>query len=967
MADSARNLIVLSDGTGNSAAKQNKTNVWRLYQAIDLTDGTQLAVFGDGVGTSSVKVLRVLGLALGVGVKRNVLNLYKFLCRNYNADDHTDDRIWAFGFSRGAFTIRVLLGLIYHEGLVAFESEEELNRNARAAYRAYRKKAFPAYHREKAPPLPLVAAGRVLRDLLISAWNGIIGARSYPDWKVMTNVMTGARSPEPTVRGKKTIKEEMLKLKHEPSNVNVHFVGLWDTVAAYGLPIDELTTAVDKWVWPMKFRREVVSLLPNVQHARHALSLDDERKTFHPTPWDETKENDLVAKREVMPDRLRQVWFAGTHADVGGGYPDDGLSYVPLGWMIDEAAEKGLRFVPLVVEAFAALATPTGRIYDSRSGFGALYRYQPRDAQQLLGPGNTPLVYGSVITRMVCGNDGYAPISLPEEIEVLPPYWPPDWPPVAFKDAAAVTQALAQANQDAKPLSRDSDVEQQRRVEQQLHVLRDTQLLARKVSAQAKRKQFFDLVLYTVWWRRIVYFVSLALVVIAVAFPLLAQYLRVEGTEDLNDRAGGSVGWTLGLIKGFLPGFAETWVAAVVRNSAGAALIIVGLLVSLRFSAVLQQRIRDRARAAWNVDTRAVDRLAPTGQRQALARATLFFIAFAIGTLALSNPPWAISHAPPFFWFSALGAIVFGLWWAFRRFRPAGRVNPEEPGFFLGIARIMQTNKWTVCGYKFLAQKFVPGGFLVLSAILAVFLTHRAGFDLLSTGGEYCKATPEVKAKSTQKMEAIQNVEAIQKVDQTTENDILGEGKKFETSSMCNPTGLRLIAGRKYRIRLDMDEEWFDKGIRTDVAGFTADSMRHYMALPLKRWWWENWFQPIARIGEIGNYEHVLQPAAPLPVVHFEGCRPKEEKRLSGWDAIKNTPSPAAAEFKTAQLECEPGKGIRPNRVLISDITADATGELFLYVNDAVLTLPGLTDVFYKNNSGTAKVTVTRILADVVE
>ena len=86
---------------------------------------------------------------------------------------------------------------------------------------------------------------------------------------------------------------------------------------------------------------------------------------------------------------------------------------------------------------------------------------------------------------------------------------------------------------------------------------------------------------------------------------------------------------------------------------------------------------------------------------------------------------------------------------------------------------------------------------------------------------------------------------------------------------MCHATGLRLVAGGKYRIRLDMDTgvsgEWSDEGIRTDVASFTAESMRHYMASPLNRWCWENWFQPIARIGEIGNYEHVLQPAAPLP------------------------------------------------------------------------------------------------------
>ncbi len=80
---------------------------------------------------------------------------------------------------------------------------------------------------------------------------------------------------------------------------------------------------------------------------------------------------------------------------------------------------------------------------------------------------------------------------------------------------------------------------------------------------------------------------------------------------------------------------------------------------------------------------------------------------------------------------------------------------------------------------------------------------------------------------------------------------------------MCHATNLRLVAGRKYRIRLDMDDgiegDWFDKARHTDVAGFAADDWRHFLASPLKRWWRENWFQPIARIGETGNYEHVLQ------------------------------------------------------------------------------------------------------------
>jgi uncharacterized protein (DUF2235 family) len=73
MTGSGRNLIVLSDGTGNSAAAASKTNVWRLYQALDVTDGTQIAAFSDGVGTSNIKPLRILGQALGFGVQLNVL------------------------------------------------------------------------------------------------------------------------------------------------------------------------------------------------------------------------------------------------------------------------------------------------------------------------------------------------------------------------------------------------------------------------------------------------------------------------------------------------------------------------------------------------------------------------------------------------------------------------------------------------------------------------------------------------------------------------------------------------------------------------------------------------------------------------------------------------------------------------------------------------------------------------------
>ena len=71
----ARNIILLSDGTGNSAGKSNKTNVWRLYQALDLSNGRQIAFYDDGVGTSGFRPLQLLGGAFGWGLSRNVRDL----------------------------------------------------------------------------------------------------------------------------------------------------------------------------------------------------------------------------------------------------------------------------------------------------------------------------------------------------------------------------------------------------------------------------------------------------------------------------------------------------------------------------------------------------------------------------------------------------------------------------------------------------------------------------------------------------------------------------------------------------------------------------------------------------------------------------------------------------------------------------------------------------------------------------
>ena len=139
-----KRLIVFADGTGNAFGGQ-ASNIWRLYEAIDkrglspLKSSPQLARYIPGVGTSSIGLVRLFDGATGLGVPGNVQKLYRFLCWNWEPGDE----IWMFGFSRGAFTVRTLAGLISSQGLMPREvdgttmSVAEMHRNSKGAWRAY--------------------------------------------------------------------------------------------------------------------------------------------------------------------------------------------------------------------------------------------------------------------------------------------------------------------------------------------------------------------------------------------------------------------------------------------------------------------------------------------------------------------------------------------------------------------------------------------------------------------------------------------------------------------------------------------------------------------------------------------------------------------------------------------------------------------------------------------------------------
>ena len=139
--------------------------------------------------------------------------------------------------------------------------------------------------------------------------------------------------------------------------------------------------------------------------------------------------------------------------------------------------------------------------------------------------------------------------------------------------------------------------------------------------------------------------------------------------------------------------------------------------------------------------------------------------------------------------------------------------------------------------YRWLSRKFAPALFLAASLLIIVSFLYRGVFDTMSAVGLYCDGG--IHPGNGEKW--------MEKV---------GLGADFSTNAFCDATGLVLIEGGRYRIKLTMTDDWFDKNIRTDVAGFPSDGVRLYSATPLKRWWTKNWFLPVARIGQFGNYEY---------------------------------------------------------------------------------------------------------------
>jgi uncharacterized protein (DUF2235 family) len=277
-----KNIVLCCDGTGNEV-EANLSNVLKLFRIVRKNE-EQVVFYHPGVGTISDSerwsrlksdALGVWGLLTGYGLDEDVLSAYRFLVDTYS--DH--DNIYLFGFSRGAYTMRVLAGFLRLIGLLD-RPQRDL-----AAY------ALTAYKRAAEEG-----------DFEIGwRFERVIGTRPVP----------------------------------------IKFIGVWDTVSSVIVP------RPDRLYFPSLQTLPYTRTNSYVEIFRQAIAIDERRRMFRINRWTEPQQYQPNPFNEgsAKPQDIKQVWFAGVHADIGGGYSEteSGPAKYPLGWLIDEAHQHGLQ------------------------------------------------------------------------------------------------------------------------------------------------------------------------------------------------------------------------------------------------------------------------------------------------------------------------------------------------------------------------------------------------------------------------------------------------------------------------------------------------------------------------------------------------------------------------------------------------------------------------------------------------
>lgn len=407
-----KNIVIYSDGTGQRSGlflDENRSNIYKLYRATrcgpdkEVDPAEQLTFYDPGIGTSPIgenfflrlyrRAYNVVSQATGLGLTRNVIDCYAAIIRMWEPGD----RILLFGFSRGAYTVRCLGGVLAFCGVPTQMPDGGPVRRDQKTSKAIAREAVMKVYQHTASVNPDKANPRE-QELLEQ--RKLLGAR---------------------FRKKYGSGDE-----NEPTEAP-YFIGVFDTVASLANPVIVIALGIigllllaglayllsiwslswPAWTailagaaflffggwyarthfkmpgalpgysrWQTFTRTEMLMkfydnrLSTRVKYARHAISVDEDRKTFQRVGWGTKGVPNGPDGNGVV--RFEQYWFAGNHSDIGGSYPENDarLSDIALQWMLDAAVSTGLKVDPRYMHLYP---DPTGPQHDERRSW--IFRY----------------------------------------------------------------------------------------------------------------------------------------------------------------------------------------------------------------------------------------------------------------------------------------------------------------------------------------------------------------------------------------------------------------------------------------------------------------------------------------------------------------------------------------------------------------------------------------------------------------
>lgn len=373
---SPKNIVVLSDGTGQRGGvffDEARTNIYKLYRATrsgpdsQIDPKKQVAFYDPGLGTQLAggttvtrtyrAVYNFLSQATGLGITKNIIECYAAIIRLWEPGD----RIYLFGFSRGAYTVRCLASVLCLCGIPRKEKgTKSLRRDVATSLRIATYAVTRVYQHVSSPrdaqfkPQRDALAKRFREDygsadgespndypFFVGVFDTVAALFNKASLAVVIGVYLLALGAASIALGQVSQSTTYWAFWLSVSTLTVLFLMYLYTHLkfAFGLPGFSWWETVHLTTFRQKFYD--TNLNPNIDYSRHAISIDERRSDFKRVAWG-NRGADFKERKKM--DRFQQLWFAGNHADIGGGYPEDEarLSDIALDWMISSANSDAL-------------------------------------------------------------------------------------------------------------------------------------------------------------------------------------------------------------------------------------------------------------------------------------------------------------------------------------------------------------------------------------------------------------------------------------------------------------------------------------------------------------------------------------------------------------------------------------------------------------------------------------------------